>query len=825
MSGTGGARADFISGEPADGYLLAERLAAGFVPLEQVLCWAAGIGRALHRAHTRQLVHGSLSPFSVALGPESISILDPSCPGVKERAAAYRAPEQVRGEAADWRSDIFSFGAVLYELAYGRRAFAGEGAQLEQAILECAPVIEDSVPPGLARVIAGCLQKDPSKRRQRVHNAVIELKLAAAHAITEAGSGQFAASARPPRQASPAAPAGPGKSKALPAAPQPRRAAIHGTYLRRLPQHFWIAAIALFLLAATVMGAAMLLAPKRDSTAYEFAVAQPDGAKYPGMPAISPDGRLLAWSAAGPDGKRTLWLRALDDTHAYRLENTDGAFAPFWSPDSQYIGYFANQSLAKIRVNRNGAAGSPETLCAVDGLPGGGSWSKNGQILFASGVPGGLYRIGAGGGAAQPVTQVHAARGERSHLWPQFLPDGEHFIFFVLAARGDRTGIYAGSFASSGYSQLISSETSAVYSAGRAAKDGYLLFIRNRRLMGQPFDAAHLKTHDDPVELGVAAGPVESLSLAQISVSGNGILVYQSVEKPARELVWVDRAGKRLGSAAEPGDWGLPRISPDGKRIVAGKRSFGAQNPDLWVIEADGRGVQITNPAAGGISPVWSPDGSKIVFASNQRGGFALCLKAAAPGGTTESLYRPGFSKHPDDWSRDGRYILYSENSPDTVSDIFALDIAGRKRLTILDTIHYEGYAALTRDQKWLAYQSDEDGDSEVYVQPFENASSGTKRLWRISSGGGGLPRWRADGNELFYMTIDGRLMAAAVHVKGGEFSSDPPRQLFQTRSAKEWNLYDAAPDGQRFLVNVPMEWTNASPITVTTGWDSSLSR
>jgi Tol biopolymer transport system component len=813
----------FTGGEPVSGELLVERLARGPLPPEEALRYAIEIGAALNQMHLRGLVHGGLSPFSVRIGSTGAQILPP-LRGYDERTAPYRSPEQVRGEAPDWRSDVFAYGALLYEMASGRRAFPGEGAELNYAILEqpvAGLMAKSPIHAAMESVIAGCLEKDPARRRQRIQNAVIELKLA--------GGGSWQRKAEVPNQlprrragmgtAAAPAPAGDVKVARRPAyvslEPPVRRDALR----RRL----WAAGAVLIALAVLSLAVGLYLNQRPAARVLRFAVPPPEHTSYPGTPSVSPDGRFLTFSALGPEGKRMLWLRPLDALHANVIPGTEGGFAPFWSPDSNYIAFFADKSLKKVRTG----GGAPETICAAEAMPGGGAWNRNGVILFAPSLASGLYRVSENGGQPQLVLKLDSSKFERSDLWPQFLPDDKHFIFFEQTDLTDTTGVYAGTLDAPEYHRLFSSETNAVYSGGAeggSSKSGYLLFIGDRRLMEQPFDVSKLAMGGNPFTLADDVGAVRSMALAPISVSGNGILVYQRVGKATRQMVWLDRGGKQAGQVAEPGDYGPPRISPDGRRVAVAKRGPDGGNADLWVLDTSGNATQFTATPNFAGSPVWSPDGSKIAYFSNPEGVYDIYVKPADGEGRTELFYRSALAKYPTDWSRDGRYILFGVISPGTKSDVWAISTADRKAAPVLDTIYSEAVAALSPDGKWLAFQSDQSGRNEVYVEPFEGATAGTRRRWLVSLGGGGLPRWRGDGSEMFYMTSGGRMMAVSVHPAGGDFQFDTAHMLFQTRPIPgSWNLYDVSSDGQRFLLNLPLEWSSAAPITVVTNWTEKL--
>jgi eukaryotic-like serine/threonine-protein kinase len=815
-------RSDFVSGRPVVGEILAAKLRREMLSPREALRYAIDIGIALSRAHEQGLVHGKVSPQTILVCDAGAVLLKPLYSESIE--PGYRAPEQVLGKRPDARSDIFAFGVFLYELTSGETPFQGQGSHLNRAILEHEPpplLPELGIHPAMEKVLAECLEKDPAKRQQKIQNAIAELRLVAAEMNRGTPPGQA------PRVSDVA------NGDELPESQGHKPAHAPGISFRGQPTYQspkrktelrpWIVVASALLLFAAGVGAVMLLSGRNSVPVYRFPVDQ-EGGKYPAMAAISPDGRSLSWSATAPDGKRMLWLQALDDAHAKQIPNTEGASAPFWSPDSSNIGFFAGGWLKKMRVQHGAASGAPLNICRVDTFAGGGAWNNDGTILFAPSLTGGLSRVTADGGAPQAVTSLNAVKSERSHLWPQFLPDGNHFIFFVGTDSTRDTGINAGSLDSPNYSFLFNSTTNAVYARDAAA--GYLLFIRDGSLQGQRFNASKLAATGDAVTLATDVDGMESLSLAQISISRNGILVYQSAGKPTRQLSWLDRGGKNIGAVGEPADWGPPRISPDGSRIAVGRREERSGVAVLWVLNAaDGSAFQLTHMTRGSSAqPVWSPDGSQIAFASDELGTYDLYVQPAKAPSLPELLYRDGHKKIFDDWSRDGRTLVFDEIIPGTARGLWVLNSAQRKATTILDTIHSEGYGALSPDGKWLAYQSDETGINEVIVQAWDNGSPGTKKLFTISHGGGALPRWRRDGRELYYITQPGKLFAVTVHAAGGEFGFDPPRELFHTRpTPKSWNLYDVSGDGERFLMNTPMEWPAGGKISMVADWTKNF--
>src|ERR1022692_2711252 len=679
---------EFLSNGPMPGELLSDRLARGGLAPEEALQYAIDIGAALNRAHSRGEIHGSLSPHAVLRTDAGARVFEPV--RADERAAAYRSPEQVAGAAPDWRSDIFAYGAILYEMAGGRRAFPGSGAELKAAIAEkpAAPLMAKSpVLAAMEGVVAGCLEKDPARRRQRIQNAVIELKLAG-HTMARIGE-------QSPRTAPPSAPvrdpigrwnaigaslspSGRQRVVAEPLQAPPRKA----TLMRNRMAAILIAGALLAVVAVAAVGTVIYLRPK-PAPSYKFPVTPPEHTTYR-MPSLSPDGLNLTLSAIGKEGKLVLWLRRLDAMHPAVIPGTEGGVAPFWSPDSQSIAFFADQSLKSIKIS----GGPAQTICAAETLPGGGTWNRDGVILFAAGQGGTIYQVSASGGTPQPVLKLNAAKFERAHLWPQFLADGKHFVFFVLTDLDETTGVYTGELGSPEYSQVFRSATNAVYSAvgGPDSKKGYLLSIRDRSLIGQAFNSAKLAVEGEAITLGEDVGAVRSLSLAPISVSNNGILVYQSVGQPSRQLVWMDRTGKTVGTASAGGQWGPPRISPDGTRAVAGKPGSEGGNADLWILEPSGKATQFTDTAAHEGSPVWSPDGSRIAYVSNPDGNYDLYTKTVS-GGKTEPLFKSPYPKYPADWSRDGKNLLMTTLNPGTHSDIWCLALNEHRAAPVLDTV------------------------------------------------------------------------------------------------------------------------------------------
>jgi Tol biopolymer transport system component len=591
--------------------------------------------------------------------------------------------------------------------------------------------------------------------------------------------------------------------------------------------------IALVMLAAAAvwagiqLGRGLLLNARwRSRTAaplgvLRFALPAPEQASYLSSPAISPDGTLLAFSAVDPGHKRLLWIRPLNSLNATPLANTENALAPFWSPDGKNIGFFAGKKLKKIAVS----GGPPTDLCDTDGLAGGGAWSSDGVIVFGRSFYDALYKVPATGGAAERASKLDSARGERAHLWPRFLPDGRHFVFFTLSDQDENNGISVASLENKEARHLLMADTNAIYAElntpSSTLKNGYLLFASGHHLNARSFDPITLTFKGQEFTVADEINYLEFINLLPISASENGLLAYQSIDTPKRQLVWMDREGNQVGALGEPAEYGQARISPDGRHVAVNRLSPANKNTaDLWVFDVEtNRASQFTSAPTHEGSPVWSPDGKQIVYFANPQGHFDLFRKSLAHPGEQELLLASSEDKYPNDWSPDGRYLLFGSVGTSTNSDLRVLSMKGERSPQVyLQTVAAEGWAQFSPDGKWVAYESDESGRAQVYVEPFPRVDGNSPR-WQISTGGGGQPKWRGDGKELFYMMRNGKMMAATV-TAGAKFTASEPHLLFPTRALPhDVNMYDVTRDGRRFLVNTPLEWSTSSPITVVANW------
>ncbi len=804
---------EFLVMELLEGGTLAERLVRGALALEQALKFGEQICSALDAAHRRGIVHRDLKPGNVMLTKSGVKLLDfglakafASSPlesftsaqtsaknvtreGTVLGTVSYMAPEQLEGKETDARTDIFAFGAVLYEMTTGSAAFTGTSqASLISAILTSEPPLMSSVqpttPPALDRVVKTCLAKAPDDRWQSARDVAGELEWIA--------EGSQAGVALP-------------------------RIARHRTRERIT----WLLAGASLAAAAIIAVVHFRQAPieARPARFLLFPPEQTTVAAGPAAPqaAVSPDGHYLAFAATATtsDRKTHLWVRPLDALAAQKLAGTEGASLPFWSPDSRFIGFFAQGKLKKIDTY----GGAPQTLCDAP-LGNGGTWNREGVIVFAPNREGGLARVSAAGGIPAAVTVLDRRRQEIGHVWPQFLPDDRHFLYLALSGQRENRGLYVDSLGSEGPRLVLKTEVRAAY-----APPGYLLFLHQGTLMAQRFNPNRLQPLGEPVAVAESVAYNTYNGRDTFSVSENGVLVYRTGRLgglPTSELVWFDRGGKRAGSVEGLGLYLRPALSPDGKRIAVQLLDPQTGAFDIWLVDlARSTVLRLTFGSSNQTHPVWSPDGAQIAFVSDRDGTPNLYRRSSSGAGSEELLLQSDTAKHVTDWSPDGRFIAYENQDPKTGADLWLLPLFGdRKPIPFLRTDFSEGQGQFSPDGRWMAYVSDESGRSEVYVQTFP--PSGGK--WQISDAGGTYPRWRRDGKELFYIADDQKLMAVAVQT-GSTLQAGRPQALFQTRFFQPIIPYTISADGQHFLINTPTEEDNSSPITVVLNWMVELKK
>jgi Tol biopolymer transport system component len=702
----------------------------------------------------------------------------------------YMSPEQVRGQTVDHRSDLFAFGAILYEMLSGQRAFRGDSpADTMSAILKEDPpdlsATNRNVSPALERLVDHCLEKNPEERFHSARDLAFAL---------EALSASTASST---------------ETIAIPAITPPR--------LGRRELISWSLA-ALFLIVAVVFAIMALRSTTstKEEEVSRFYIYAPENTKFGGATDfISPDGRKLIFNV-GANQKGQLWIRSIDSLTARPIPGTEDGGQAFWSPDSRFIAFFADGKLKKVDVS----GGAVQTLTDAD-RGRGGTWNKDGVILFSPAVGGGLFRVSAAGGAASPVITVDSSHNQGSYFWPRFLPDGKHFLYLARSSSGENSSIYVGSLDSKESKLLVQSSAGAMY-----ALPGYLLFLKAGALMAQPFDAEKLQLSGEPFQVVEEVGYNPLNGRAFFCVSNNGVLVYRSNILRNSQLTWFDRTGKQLGTVVTPGLMLTPSLSPDEKQVAILRATLTSAS-DIWLVDLSRQSSsRFTFDPAMDTNPVWSPDGSRIVFSSDRSGEFDLYWKPSNGAGNEELLLKSDNPKFVTDWSNDGRFILYQESAANRMADLWALPLFGDKKpFPIIQSNFRESQAKFSPDGRWIAYVSDESGSAQVYVQNFPTAG----RKLMVSINGGFQPRWRRDGKELFYFGTDNKLMAVQVKTNGDDFEAGSPSSLFQASLIPPIPIGGSAAevthDGQRFLINVLVDESSSSPAIVVQNWTASLKR
>jgi Tol biopolymer transport system component len=808
---------DYLVMEYLEGETLSDRLAKGPLPTEQVLRYGIQIADALDKAHRQGVVHRDLKPGNVMITKSGVKLLDFGL--AKLRAAApgsvfsslsvlptqtdasltaqgtilgtfqYMAPEQLEGRDADARSDIFALGALLFEMATGKKAFSGKSqASLIAAILDATPppisTVQPMTPPALDRIVKTCLEKDPEDRWQTAHDVMLELKW-----IAEGGS-----------------------QAGLPAPVVAKR--------RRRERLAWI--VAGVLAASTIaLGFRELRRPRSTPAVVRSTVLPPETTSFSfvgggaGPVAVSPDGRQLVFVASESGGKKQLWVRPLESMVAKPLPATTDATYPFWSPDSRFVGFFADGKLKRIEV----AGGPALSICDAPDARG-GSWSRDGTILFEPSFREPIHRVSANGGKSVPVTKLDNSRNETTHRWPYFLPDGRRFLYFSgshsTGAESELDAIFVGSLDGEKPKLLVNARSNGVYAAG------HLLFVRQKTLLAQKFDPKSLELTGEsfPIVENVQDDP--GFFSAVFSVSDQGTIAYQTASGSSglSELTWVDRSGKKLEVLGDPADYFEPRISPDGRRVAIAIEDPG----DVWIYDLARRvRTRLTFSGSDDFAPTWSPDGTRVAFSSQRTGSGDLYARAASGTGTDELLSTSKIFKVPNSWSPDGRYIAYIafQGAPGSKADLWLLSLADRKTSPILQSPFDELQGVFSPDGRWLAYASNESGRFEIYVQPFP----GPGGKWQISTSGGTQPRWARGGKELFFIAPGGKIMSVEIQTST-IVEAGTPQVLF---SASLKNApgppYDVSSDGQRILLNRPIEEASSPPITLVQNWTALLKR
>jgi Tol biopolymer transport system component len=533
---------------------------------------------------------------------------------------------------------------------------------------------------------------------------------------------------------------------------------------------------------------------------YEFA----EGGTAP----ISPNGRYLVFTAAPSDGPRQLWIRSVDSLEAKVLPGTEGAYNPFWSPDSQWIAFNAHNKLKKISI----AGSSPLEICDSGSLRG-GSRGPDGTILFAPDIGVSVHSVSAAGGTPIPVLQLDTSMSETTQRWPQFLPDGRHFLFF---SRSPQNATYVGLLGSSERMLVLKNESNAAF-----APPGYLLYVRNHTLMVQPFDTKRLELTGTAVAIAEHVPVNGATQLGLFSASENGVLSIQAGAGKVSQPVWVDRSGKVLTEIAQPAVFDNLRVSPNGEKIAVVIRDPLETMTSTWMYDSSGqRKTRLTFGPYTAQEPTWSPDGNRIIYSSTAKGGLHMYSIPTSGIGRAELLIDSDKIDYPTSWSSDGRYLAFTRQSSsgDRNLKVWILPMSGDKKPhQLLDSGYYQDRAVFSPNGKWLAFETNENGQDEVYVTPFPSAKS----KFLVSTGSGNDPQWSADGKGLYYQADDGTIMAASLQYEGDSLRVTGIQKLFKTNSP----TFDVSPDGKRFLISRSAENQAVAPITLITNWPAALKK
>ena len=796
---------DFLVLELVEGESLAQRLARGPLPRDLLLKTSIEIADALERAHKSGIVHRDLKPGNVMLTKSGAKLMDfglaraaglgpaasdlTSSPTVSRPLTAegtlvgtfqYMAPEQLEGKEADARSDLWAFGATLYEMATGKKAFEGRSqASLIAAILEHepAPIAEVAPlsPPGLDRLVRACLTKDPEQRLQTAHDAKLQLQW-----ITEGGS--------------------------LAGVPAPVAA-------RRKSREAlaWGLAAAAVVVAAG-LGAVQIARRPEPKQVVRFHAEVPPRVTNTSWPRVSPDGRWLAFLADDSTGVRRIWLRPIDAFGAYALPGTETPGRPFWSPDGKSLAYIADNKLRRISV------GGGPAVTVGDARGSDGSWGKD-YVLFDGSNNDSIQAIPVGGGAARAASRIDRTNGETGNAWPYFLPDGKHFLYVGLVTGGRPSIIKLGSIGSLESRVLGTTDGRVEY-----APPGYLVFTRDGTLMAQPFDLRRLAVRGDAVPIGerVTIG----LTSGEFSVSPRGVLAYRTSESQKSRLVWLDRTGKVLDESCPPGIYTDFGLSPDQRQAAVAVWEENGNQGDVWIRDFT-RGVltRLTFCGATAVWPVWSPDGGKIAYATNGSGDFRTFIQSLTGPGQIDSLaHQRSDNEGPADWSRDGRYLLIDRSNTYSTWDIVVQSFDGDRTVKpVVATKFVERQARFSPDGQWIAYSSDESGRREIYLQAFP----GPGRKLQVSTAGGTMPSWRADGRELYFRGPEQILMAVPIQL-GPSPEIGTPARLFRMPIFEigfTQCRYAPSKDGSRFLVVSPLAVVRDEGFSVVTNFTADIRR
>ncbi len=812
----------FIAMEMVEGQTLRDVLAEGPLPTKRLLAVAAQVTDGLAKAHAAGIVHRDLKPENLMVTRDGfVKILDfglakltqpeeqdettqaptmsgETAAGIILGTAGYMSPEQAMGKPLDFRSDHFSFGSILYELATARRAFARESVpETLTAIIRDEPESIASLnppsPAPLRWIVERCLAKNPDDRYASTRDLAHDL------------------AALRDRPAEPGGSASGARSRAL----GPR----------------WLVGLAAASLAvAAIAGLAVSRRPPLPpASPVRFEIRAPEGTALEWVPmqnlfALSPDGRRVAFTVRRSDGQTSLWVRPLAEVSAAALPGTEGAAAPFWSPDGRFVGFFADGRLKKVDAE----GGLPLTVCDVAVAFPSGSWGSEHSILFAGLTQPVVNLVSDGGGASRVVLKADPSRHELSVCWPSFLPDGRHFLYVGRSEAEKQTYVRVASLDDEKTSPLLMNCSRAQYVPGdpnapAPGRRGQLLFARDGNLLVQPFDAARLRLVGDAVASGEEVFQHALIGAGPFSASDHGVLASRGKTASTR-LAWLDRTGRETGSLASPAQFRSVRLSPDSRSALVG--GIDPRSGLLNLSTADLARDVLTRLDLGSDdyhSGIWSPDATRIVFSvGSMRHAPSLYAVSLRGAGASKPILPPGGIQHPDDWSPDGRSILFFATQSESGSGLWVLNLEGEpkpRRLVSVAEATDQINAQFSPDGRWIAYSAPEAGQSEVYVVSFPEP--GTRM--RVSSSGGSTPRWRKDGRELYFVSARGEMIATAIE-PGSDLKIGASRPLFRMNPAG-WQDYDVTADGQRFLAVLNMPAPDADAIIVTVNWISLVRR
>ena len=805
----------FIAMEYVEGQTLHDR---GLnLPLKQSIEIGIQLADGLAAAHEKGIVHRDIKSENIMLQKDGrVRIMDFGLAKIKSASrltkvgstvgtTGYMSPEQVQGLESDHRSDIFSLGVILYELFAGQSPFKGaHETAINYEIVNVEPEPISSVKPDfdqqLDAIVLDCLAKDPGERSQSAAEVAKDLR----HAKRESSRSRMS-------RVTPARPAPTQRLGSSPEIPVQRSGFPVWQFLP------WVLTV-----AALLSVAILLLLGRGDSANVPFTVRavipSPEGTNFhpygfaAGPVVVSPNGRAIAFVAVTPDGRTMLYLRTLDAVGSKPLTGTDGAWYPFWSPDSRWIGFSSGGKLRKVDVSGS----PPVTVCDAPNLRG-GTWSKDGTILFTPQAVGPIFSVGAAGGTPVAVSRIDTMRKESTHRWPSFLPDGKHFLYFSrtasFGAEAEGDALFVASLDFTTNKMLMNTSANVIHASG------HLLFMRGGTLLAQRFDESALELKGDPVTVADNVINDPGFNLAVFSASENGILAYQTgVGLAGARMMIVDRTGKELGLVGDVIENFVVRISPDGRRVVASVFEPRSRTQNLWIYDLTRNArTRFTSGLATDFNPVWSPDGTRIAFFSDKKGMPGIYVRPADGVGIEETLVKAPYRIAPTDWSRDGQNIVYQQFNP-VQSDIWVVPISGEKKPRPFLQTQFEEYdARFSPDGRWIAYASNETGVDEVYVRPFPGPGTSAK----VSAAGGSSPVWQWDGSELFYVDGENKMMSAEMRTRGGRIEIGNVRPLF-TRT-QVMSQYDLFPDGKRFLMNRDIEPKETDPITIVVNWDAAL--